>query len=35
MHKREFLAAAAVGARPVADRFANCPWAVFHIDVQA
>ena len=21
-------------ARPVADRFANCPWAVFHIDVQ-
>ena len=24
-----------MAAKPVADRFANCPWAVFHIDVQA
>jgi hypothetical protein len=24
-----------MAAKPVADRFANCPWALFHIDVQA
>ncbi len=24
-----------MAARPLPDRFANCPWAVFHIDVQA
>jgi hypothetical protein len=24
-----------MAARPVTDRFANCPWALFHIDVQA
>ena len=24
-----------MAAKPVSDRFANCPWAVFHIDVQA
>jgi hypothetical protein len=24
-----------MAAKPVTDRFANCPWALFHIDVQA
>lgn len=24
-----------MAAKPVPDRFANCPWALFHLDVQA